>query len=109
MSAAGLELIRIVQRTEGFGELLDGLRATWVPTALIHGDVKWSNVLVVDAGTPQESIKLIDWESAMVGDPSWDVGSALSQYLSFWLFSIPLTGGEAPERFPELAAYRSTR
>ncbi len=33
------------------------------------------------------------------------MGSALSQYLSFWLFSIPLTGGEAPERFPELAAY----
>ncbi len=105
VSAAGLELIRIVQRTEGFGELLDGLRATWAPTSLIHGDVKWSNVLVVDAGTPQESVKLIDWESAMVGDPSWDVGSALSQYLSFWLFSIPLTGGEAPERFPELAAY----
>ena len=96
VSAAGLELIRIVQRTEGFGELLDGLRATWAPTSLIHGDVKWSNVLVVDAGTPQESVKLIDWESAMVGDPSWDVGSALSQYLSFWLFSIPLTGGEAP-------------
>jgi hypothetical protein len=105
VSAASLELIRIVQRTEGFGELLDGLRSTWAPTALVHGDVKWSNVLVVGAGTPQESIKLIDWESAMVGDPSWDVGSALSQYLSFWLFSIPLTGGEAPERFPELAAY----
>jgi|SRR5580704_2023733 hypothetical protein len=105
VSAAGLELIRIVQRTEGFGELLDGLRARWAPSSLIHGDVKWSNVLVVGAGTPQESVKLIDWESAMVGDPSWDVGSALSQYLSFWLFSIPLTGGEAPERFPELAAY----
>lgn len=105
VSAAGLELIRVVQRTEGFGELLDDLRATWAPTALVHGDVKWSNALVVGAGTPQESVKLIDWESAAVGDPSWDVGSALSQYLSFWLFSIPLTGGEAPERFPELAAY----
>jgi len=105
VSAAGLELIRIVQRTEGFGDLLDDLRRSWEPAALIHGDMKWSNVLVAGAGTPQESVKLIDWESASIGDPGWDIGSALSQYLSFWLFSIPLTGGEAPERFPELAAY----
>jgi Ser/Thr protein kinase RdoA (MazF antagonist) len=105
ISAAGLELIRIVQRTAGFGERLDALRHTWTPAALIHGDVKWGNVLVVDADTPRECVKLIDWESAMIGDPGWDIGSALSQYLSFWLFSIPLTGGEVPERFPELAAY----
>jgi hypothetical protein len=36
-------------------------------------------------------VKLIDWELACVGDPRWDIGSALGNYLSLWLESIPTT------------------
>ena len=32
------------------------------------------------------------------------MGSVFSQYLSMWLFSIPITG-HPPERFPELARF----
>jgi Ser/Thr protein kinase RdoA (MazF antagonist) len=105
ISAAGLELIRIIQGAKGFSEALDEVRGKWRHEALMHGDVKWDNCLVRRLEDGIEELRLIDWESAAPGDPCWDIGSALSHYLSFWLFSIPVTGSEPPERFPELAGY----
>lgn len=106
VSAAGLELIRIVQGTEGFAEALDALRSRWLRTSLIHGDLKWDNCLVCgDRADGEPEVRLIDWESAAPGDAGWDIGSALSQYLSCWIFSIPVTGADPPERFPELAQF----
>jgi hypothetical protein len=46
------------------------------PTCLIHGDVKWDNV-IMDAGPPAR-VTLFDWELSGWGDPAWDVGSALA-------------------------------
>jgi aminoglycoside phosphotransferase (APT) family kinase protein len=105
ISAAALELIRIVQGAAGFPAALDRVRSAAFGAALVHGDVKWDNCLVRSRDDGEQEIRLIDWEVAGPGDPCWDIGSALSQYLSFWLFSIPVTGSVAPERFPELATY----
>jgi len=44
-----------------------------------------------------------------VGDPCWDIGSALSHYLSFWLFSIPVTGPCLPSGFRSWPTTRLTR
>ncbi len=101
VSAANLELIKIVQNAEGVDERLDELRAGWQVETLIHQDVKWDNCLV----TADDRLRLIDWEVAVAGDPYWDLGSALGHYLGFWLFSIPVTGSEPPARFPALARY----
>lgn len=101
VSAANLELIKIVQSDENLGGRLDELREDWRLETLIHQDVKWDNCMV----TPEDRLYLIDWEVAVAGDPHWDLASALSQYLSFWLFSIPVTGSEPPARFPALAQY----
>ncbi|MDQ6775561.1 MAG: aminoglycoside phosphotransferase family protein, partial [Actinomycetota bacterium] len=106
ISAAGLELIRIVQSAPGVGGALDHLRASWSQGALVHGDVKWDNCLVLSRDDGGDEIRLVDWEGAMPGDPGWDIGSALSHYLSFWIFSIPVTGTMPPERFPELATFQ---
>jgi hypothetical protein len=40
-SAAGIELIKIVQRAARFAEQLDALREGWLVAALVHHDVKW--------------------------------------------------------------------
>jgi aminoglycoside phosphotransferase (APT) family kinase protein len=64
---ADAELIRLVG---------DGADA-WQPSAAIHGDVKWDNVLV--AG---ERLCLIDWELAAWGDPLWDVASIVESLLT---------------------------
>lgn len=101
VSAANLELIKIVQNADGLGERLDELREGRRVETLIHQDVKWDNCLV----TSDDHLHLIDWEVAVAGDPHWDLASALSQYLSFWLFSIPVTGSEPPARFPALARF----
>jgi aminoglycoside phosphotransferase (APT) family kinase protein len=100
-SAANLELIAILQATEGLDASLDELRAGWRVETLIQQDVKWENCLVTD----DDDLRLVDWEIAVAGDPHWDLGSALAQYLGFWLFSIPVTGSVPPERFPALARF----
>jgi Ser/Thr protein kinase RdoA (MazF antagonist) len=106
LSAATIEAIKIIQTTPGFGDLLDGLWATWEPSALIHHDVKWDNFVVLPSRRSQpRQLKLVDWEAAVWGDPAWDVGSVFSHYLSLWMFSIPITGQVPPEKFPELARY----
>jgi len=99
-SAAGLQLIKIIQGTDGFGGLLDELRQGWSAETFTHQDVKWENCLVASG-----DLHLVDWEIAAAGDPAWDIGSAISQYLSFWLASIPETGDQPPARFPALAAH----
>lgn len=100
-AAASLELIGILQEDEGLGDRLDELRAGWRIETLMHQDLKWDNCLV--AG--DDRLYLVDWEVAVAGDPHWDLGTALGQYLSAWLFSIPVNGGAPTESFPALARF----
>lgn len=105
ISSANLQIVQIIQGTPGFGKRLDDLREGWQTGSFIHFDVKWENCLVslTQASTRGPVVKLVDWEFAALGDPCWDVGSVFSSYLSAWLFSIPVIGEEAPDRFLELA------
>lgn len=107
-SSAALDLIRIVQSAPEFGDRLEALRDGWEASCLIHHDVKWDNLIACPIDGRRKAtfrLKIIDWEAAQPGDPRWDVGSIFSQYLSLWLFSIPITGRDPPERFPELARF----
>ena len=54
--------------------------ASWHPTALVHGDLRWANVLA-EPGTGNPKLWLVDWELAFVGDPAWDVGCVLADLL----------------------------
>jgi hypothetical protein len=107
LSAANLRVIEIVQQYADFGRLLDALRAGWRASCLIHGDLKWDNVLVATGPSGRHVPRpvLVDWEMAALGDPAWDVGVLLGEFLAFWLLSIPLTGETPPERATELARY----
>jgi Phosphotransferase enzyme family len=103
-SAANLEIIKIVQSTPDFGQHFDQLRSTWQPSCLIHQDLKWENFLAYRRpGARITSVKVIDWEALCPGDPSWDIGSIFSHYLSFWLESVPVKGRYPSHFSPELA------
>lgn len=106
-SEANLKLIGTIQQSPEFGQMLDDLRRDWTADRLIHHDVRWDNWLVAKRSPKGQGlqVKLVDWEFSAPGDPCWDVGSVFSGYLSFWLSSIPITGGEPPERFLELCRY----
>jgi aminoglycoside phosphotransferase (APT) family kinase protein len=106
-SSAAVELTRIVQGFPELGERLDEVRDGWSVDGLVHGDLRLDNCLTAAAegATRKTRVVIVDWESVGWGDSRWDVGSVLSGYLAHWLYSIPMTGEAAPDRFVELAAF----
>jgi len=99
-------LIRLLQRDPDIRAALDRLRGDWVESHVIHGDVRWDNFLVVASnGAGHHSVKLVDWELSSLGDPCWDIGCFLEQYVGCCVGSFPVAGGSPPERFIELSAF----
>ena len=98
-SAAGRELLRVVQEHNRLMEGLERVAEDWRADSLIHGDVKWDNILVRHAGASRRTtgIVLADWELAGLGDWRWDVGSFVSDYLRHWLLSFPVVESYAPD------------
>jgi hypothetical protein len=107
LSSATIELIKILQQFPDLCEELDSLRLEWKATTLIHNDVRWDNCLVFSAPNANRvtRLNLIDWELSGFGDPSWDIGCAFSEYVAFWLMSIPITGDAPPDRFLHLSRH----
>jgi aminoglycoside phosphotransferase (APT) family kinase protein len=101
LSAANYETLRILQTQEGLGERLDRLRRDWRPETVIHGDVKFDNVLVRtdhDGESPTSTrIWIVDWEMVQIGDPAWDVAGAFQDFLVLWVRSMPMNEEMSPE------------
>jgi hypothetical protein len=95
------QLIDILWQYSEFPSALAAIKADWKYSALIHGDIKWENMMVCRKSeeAPLE-LKIIDWEIADIGDECWDVGGVLQAYLSFWIFSLPLTEATGPTTSP---------
>ncbi len=113
-SSANIRLIEIIQRFPELCKLLDSLYAEWQSAsqiAPIHCDVRWSNIIVCDhtAGDGKRAagyqVKLVDWELARLGDPCWDTGVFLGEYLASWLISTPIADQNAPDRLLTLSKY----
>ncbi|MFE3170618.1 phosphotransferase family protein [Amycolatopsis sp. NPDC059090] len=67
------EWIRVVQRLSGH---LAELHRKWAPRSLVHFDLRDDNVLFATNG-----LRIIDWEFACVGDPAYDVGYLIAQFV----------------------------
>lgn len=106
-SGAMMELVRMIQRYSEFCELLEDLPSVWGTDALIHGDLKWDNCVAAprSAGRRKTRVIITDWEFAGVGDPRWDVGCVLAEYLRFWLNSGPAAPEISPAQFAERARH----
>jgi Ser/Thr protein kinase RdoA (MazF antagonist) len=109
LSPAGSRVFRIIQSEPGLGEALDKLVRTWRQETLIHGDIKSDNILVgrpLDPPEPpDETIWIVDWEFVEIGDPAWDLASALHDYLIFWTSSLPLEPDLSAEAMIDQARY----
>jgi hypothetical protein len=81
------QLQRIVREDSELSEGLAALRDDWRTEALVHGDLKWENVLV-DPDDPTR-VWLVDWEMSGFGDPAWDVGGLLHAFLRHWIGLLP--------------------
>jgi thiamine kinase-like enzyme len=78
-SKAHSAILSFVTSNNQFSKCVSELHSCWSRSAVIHGDIKFDNVL--SSSVPQGLIKVIDWELYDVGDPLWDVGSVLHSYL----------------------------
>ena len=75
------QIIESIQSDDPFFEALRANESKWKCDTVVHGDLKWDNVMVTDdADAP---IKLVDWELAGIGDPAWDVAGILHSYVVF--------------------------
>lgn len=81
-----LKVLRALQQEPDVTGVLDEMAAGWTRGALIHGDVKFQNILV--AKSAPERIVIVDWETVERGDPAWDVAAVLQSYLWFGVFLV---------------------
>jgi len=91
----------VLARLASSPSIRDGFRrarSRWKAYALVHGDLRWANVLV-DADEEHSRVLLVDWELACLGDPSWDLGSALADLVML----LALSGGRVDDQ--EFAAW----
>lgn len=75
-SPAGTRAIAMICADADIAASLRRMAQEQRPSCLIHGDVKWDNV-IMDPGPPA-AISLFDWELSGFGDPAWDLGCALA-------------------------------
>lgn len=104
LSPANLQVLKLLQRNRPIAVGLDSLRAEWTTETLIHNDLKGDNVLVGRRTDTAVEVRIVDWELIQVGDPAWDVGSVLRDFLDYWLLHVPLSADLTPERMLEGSA-----
>lgn len=104
-SAASVDLLALVRRSPELCAALDALRGDWRNDTFIHQDARWDNVLVLRTARRRPVIRLVDWESAGLGDRAWDLGAMLGDYLGAWVASMPVTARAQPASFLGLAAH----
>jgi len=80
LSPANRQLQRCLGERPEFEAAFARLAADWPRGALIHGDMKWDNILIA-----ADQIRLADWELANRGDPAWDLAGVLQSSLVFWI------------------------
>ena len=100
LSGGNARLLEVVKSYPEFQQAFDALRSEWQINGLLHGDMKWENILVqARSGEPERAeLKLIDWEMADLGDACWDAGALLQSFLVFWILSLPLAGPADPAK-----------
>jgi thiamine kinase-like enzyme len=82
----------------GFGVFLAAMQAldgplgevadAWSPTCLIHGDFRDDNILIAERPGVEMPLAFVDWELGGWGDPLWDLGAWIGQFLYYWMESI---------------------
>lgn len=90
--ADGLKFFKLFQRYDRLRDAIASLHTLWQPCCLIHYDCKLSNILIESAWTEDSpslpDLQIIDWERCRWGDPAYDLGTMIADYLRLWLKSL---------------------
>jgi len=88
LSPANVQFLKMIQSDEILKSNLDDLRSNWQATSLMHGDLKWNNVLIRETESVPDWY-VIDWEMVDRGDPRWDLATMIQCWWYFWILSTP--------------------
>jgi aminoglycoside phosphotransferase (APT) family kinase protein len=107
LSAAARDLVARVQANPFVCARLDQVRAKLSADAVVHGDLRWDNCMVVApaAGRRRTRVLLVDWELAGSGPAAFDVGTVFAEYLVKWVASIPMPDAGDVSRFAHVAGH----
>jgi hypothetical protein len=86
-ASAGPTFHALVSEFPGVMFQIAQLARHWRVDGLIHGDLKWDNILIDPSIEGQDAVRVVDWELADLGDAAWDVASVWSSYLTTWVFA----------------------
>jgi Ser/Thr protein kinase RdoA (MazF antagonist) len=107
LSATAVELVARIQASDFLCDRLERLRAGRWERALLHGDLRWDNCLLVagPGGRRRTRVLLVDWELAGGGPVAFDVGTVLAEYICRWVVSIPVLDPHDVVRFLHAAEH----
>ncbi len=91
ISLDGMQFFVLFQRYESLREGMIEAIKDFTPCCLAHNDLKPANILLHRdwESDPESSIiRFIDWEFSTWGDPAFDLGSVIANYLHIWLRSL---------------------
>ncbi|MCS7466665.1 T3SS effector HopA1 family protein [Stieleria sp. ICT_E10.1] len=96
--AAYAAIVRTIRHDTPLFEELQRNQTLWRDVSIIHGDLKWDNVMVEPDSDSR--VTLVDWELAASGDPAWDVAGVLQSYIAC---SIERSVASASDHAPDLS------
>ncbi|BAZ03561.1 aminoglycoside phosphotransferase family protein [Calothrix sp. NIES-3974] len=104
----GIRFFSLYQKFDSLGKAIAELREAFLPCCLAHNDLKLNNILLADNWqeiTPENEsiVRIIDWERSSWGDPAFDLGTIVANYLQIWLFSLVVSSSMAIEESLKLA------
>jgi Phosphotransferase enzyme family len=91
ISSEGMKFFVLLQRYESMKSAFAEVISSFKPCCLAHNDLKFANVLLSrdwENGPDSHAIRFIDWEFCGWGDPAYDLGSIIANYLEIWLDSL---------------------
>jgi aminoglycoside phosphotransferase (APT) family kinase protein len=111
LSSGAQDLVARLQASRVVCDRLGELRDAGFERAVVHGDLRWENCLVLAApGSRRRTrVLLVDWELAGHGAAEFDLGTVLAEYLIAWVGSIPIIEPADPGRLVARAGHPLAR
>lgn len=106
LGEVGQQMSQLLAQRPDILQHLFALRYEWRFDSLVHGDLKWDNLMVSGEGDEQ-TLHIVDWELVDIGDAAWDAGAILATYLVHYLLSMATPSGEKAAE--EISAENQTR
>jgi hypothetical protein len=89
----GIKFFTIYQKSNALRQSLKQLYEEAVECCLVHKDMKLNNILLRNNWIDGDgnTIKIIDWENCGWGDPAFDLGLLIGDYIRIWLNSLVIS------------------